>query len=90
MGYIVDLTVILDGIFRVAAGDMSSKSARQVLEMHVRSGVRSAIHRAIRSFVAEAFATRFAVLHKDLVLEKIIYLIKLFCVPPAEIEAEVQ
>jgi hypothetical protein len=59
MGYIVDLTVIMDGIFRVAAGDMSPKDAQQVLERHVRSGRRDAIHRDIRSFIAEAFAIRF-------------------------------
>jgi hypothetical protein len=90
MGYIVHLTVILDGIFRVAAGDMSSKDARQVLERHVRSGLRSAIHRDIRSFVTEAFAIRFSAPQKDLLLERIIDLIKQFCVPPSEIEAEVQ
>ena len=84
MGYIVDLTVIMDGIFRVAAGDMSSKDAQQVLERHVRSGHRDAIHHDIRSFITEAFAIRFPVQQMDLVLEKIIDLIKQFCVPPSD------
>jgi hypothetical protein len=81
MRYIVDL-MVLDGIFRVAAGDMSPKYARQVLERHVRSGHRNLIHRDIESFTAEAFATRFSVLQNDLVLEKIVGLIEQYCVPP--------
>jgi hypothetical protein len=81
-GYIVDLTVILDGIFRMAAGDMS-KDAQQVFERHVMSGHRDAIHRDIRSFIKEAFAIRFTVPQKDLVLERTIDLIKQFCVPPS-------
>jgi len=84
MGYIVDLTVILDGIFRIAAGDMSPNHAQQVLERHIRSGNRDAIHRDIRSFITETFAIRFSVPQKDLVLERIIDLIKQFCVPPSE------
>jgi hypothetical protein len=81
VGYIVDLTVIMDGIFREAAGDMSSKYALQVLDRHEKSGRREAIHRDIRSFIAEAFAIRFSVPGKDLVLERIIDLIKQYCVP---------
>ncbi|KAN0125392.1 hypothetical protein V8E53_015527 [Lactarius tabidus] len=81
VGYIVDLTVIMDGIFRVAAGDMSSKRALQVLDRHEKSGRREAIHRDIRSFIAEAFALRLSVPGKDLVLERIIDLIKQYCVP---------
>jgi hypothetical protein len=80
-GYIVDLTVIMDGIFRVAAGDMSPKHALQVLDRHEISGRRDAIHRDIRSFIAEASTLRFSVPGKDLVLEKIIDLIKQYCVP---------
>ena len=83
MGYIVNLTVILDGIFRDAAGDMSPNHAQQVFDRHIRSGHRDAIHRDVRSFVTEAFAIRFTVTQKDLVLERIIDLIKQFCVPPS-------
>jgi hypothetical protein len=79
-GYIVDLTVIMDGIFRVAAGDMAPKYAQQVLDKH-ESGRRDAIHRDIRSFIAQAFAIRFSALERDLVLEKIIDLIQQYCVP---------
>ena len=90
MGYIVDLTVILDGIFRVAAGDMSPKCAVQILERHVSSGHRDAIHHDIQSFVPEAFAIRYSVPQRDLVLERIIDLIKQFCVPRTELEVEIQ
>ncbi|KAI9456381.1 hypothetical protein BJY52DRAFT_1417161 [Lactarius psammicola] len=83
MGYIVDLTVILDGIFRTAASDMSPNHTLQVFERHVKSGHRDAIHRDIRSFITEAFEIRSFVPQKDLVLEKIIDLIKQFCVPPS-------
>ena len=88
MGYIIDLTVVMDGIFRTAAGDMSPKDAQQVLERHIRSGHRDAIHRDIQSFITEAFAIRFSVPKKDLVLERIIDLIRQYCVP-YEIEAKV-
>jgi hypothetical protein len=82
MGYIVDLTVILDGIFRTAAGDMSPKGAQQVLERHVRSGHIDAIHSDIQSFIAEELALRSFAPERNLVLERIIDLIKQFCVPP--------
>jgi len=80
VGYIVDLTVVLDGIFRITAGEMSSSGADQILDRHVKSGRKDAIHRDIRSFITEAFVTRFSVPQKDLVLEKTIDLIKQFCV----------
>jgi hypothetical protein len=83
MGWIVELTAIMDGIFRMAAGDMSPEVAQQVLERHVRSGRRDAIHRDIRNFVAEALAIRSLAPQRDLVLERIIDLIKQFCVPPS-------
>lgn len=86
VGYIVDLTVIMDGIFRVAAGDMSPRQALQIVDRHVRSGRKDAIHRDIRSFIAEAFAIRFSVPGKDLVLERIIDLIKQQCVPTSVTE----
>ncbi|KAN0136738.1 hypothetical protein V8E53_005508 [Lactarius tabidus] len=82
MGWIVELTVIMDGIFRMAAGDMSPEVAQQVLERHVRSGRSDAIHRDIRNFIAEALAIRSFAPQRDLVLERIIDLIKQYCVPP--------
>ncbi|KAH8979845.1 hypothetical protein EDB92DRAFT_328520 [Lactarius akahatsu] len=86
MGYIVNLTVILDGIFRIAAGDMSPNHAHQVFERHARSKHRDTIHNDIRSFITEAFAMKLSVQQsqKDLVLDGIVDLIKQFCVPHSE------
>jgi hypothetical protein len=83
MGYIVDLTVIMDGIFRMTPANVLPKDAQQVLERHVRSGHRDAIHSDIRSFIAEVLAIRSLAPQKDLVLERIIDLIKQFCVLPS-------
>ncbi|KAF8256690.1 hypothetical protein EI94DRAFT_1820906 [Lactarius quietus] len=90
MGYIVDLTVILDGIFRMSARDMSPKYAEQALGRHVSSRHRDAIHRDIKSFIEETFANRLLVPQNDLVLERTIGLIKKYCVPTSEIEVEVE
>ena len=83
MGYIVDLTVILDDIFRTTSGTVSVNEAQSAVNRHVRSGRRDRIHREIRSFVTEAFAIRFTVPQKDLILEKIIDLIRQYCSPPS-------
>ena len=79
MGYIVDLTVILDSIFRSAGGNVTENAAQKATGIHVRSGLRDSIHRNIRSFVMETFGIRFTVPQKDLVLEKIIDLIRQYC-----------
>jgi len=82
MGYIVNLTVILDDIFRTTGGNVTENASLKVMGTHVRSGRRDSIHRDIRSFVTETFSIRFAVPQKDLVLEKIIDLIRQYCAPP--------
>ena len=79
VGYVVDLTVVMDGIFRVAAGDMTPEHALQIVDGHERSGRRDVIHRDIRKFIAEAHALRFPQPH--LILDNIIDLIKQHCVP---------
>ena len=81
MGYIVNLTVILDDIFKTAAGNATENAVLKVTFAHVMSGRRDSIHRDIRSFVTEAFAMRFAVPQQDLVLENIIGLIRKYCAP---------
>jgi predicted oxidoreductase len=81
VGYIVDLTVIMDGIFRTAAGDMSPNDVERVINRLVSSGRTTVIHQDIGRFITEAFAIRFSVPQKDLVLERIIDLIQQFCVP---------
>ena len=81
MGYIVDLTVILDDIFRRGADNVSNNDAQMAMDRHIRSGRRDRIHRDIHSIVTETFAIRFNVPQRDLVLEKIIDLIRQYCVP---------
>jgi hypothetical protein len=80
MGYIVDLTVILDGVFRIAAGSVSDEDIQTAINKHASSDCRDRIHRDIRNFVTEAFTSRFKVSKKDMVLEKIDDLIRHYCV----------
>ena len=82
MGYIVNLTVILDGIFRISAGNVAEDAALKVMGTHVRSGRRDRIHRDIRSFVAFVIGSPVRPApQKDLVLEKIVDLIRQYCSP---------
>jgi len=81
MGYIVDLTVILDDIFRTASGNVTANDVQSAVDRHVNSGRRDRIHQDIQSFVTATFAIRFTVPQRDLVLEKIIDLIREYCVP---------
>ena len=81
MGYIVNLTVILDDISKKTSGSVKGNAAQEVMDTHIRSGRRDSIHRDIRSFVAETFPIRFTIPEKDLVLENIISLIRRYCAP---------
>ena|SRR6266850_999432 len=81
MGYIVDLTVILDDIFRMPAGNVLSDDVQKALDRH--TGRRDRIHGDINSFVTETFESRLKVPQRDLILEKIIDLIRRYCVPPS-------
>jgi len=85
MGYIVDLAVVLFGMFLQGANRVSARASRalSVMDSHVRSGRRGMVHRDIRSFITETFAIRFSVQQRDLVLEKIIDLVRQYCVPPS-------
>ncbi|KAH8989946.1 hypothetical protein EDB86DRAFT_1848703 [Lactarius hatsudake] len=82
MGYIVDLTVILDTIFNTTFGDISPERVLSVIDRHVSSGHRNRIHHDIQRFVAEAFAIGFSAQKKDLILDKVIDLIQEYCGPP--------
>jgi hypothetical protein len=82
MGYIVNLTVILDDIFRTTGGNVTENAALKVMGTHVRSGRRDKIHWDIRSYVAETFSVRFAVPENDLDFQKIVHLIRQYCPPP--------
>jgi hypothetical protein len=95
MGYIVNLTVILNDIFRRAANRVMENAARRAMDTHVKSRRRDDIHRDIRRFVTGTFRIMSAVPlmpsvsqlsdvpQKDLVLEKIIDLIREYCAPPS-------
>jgi hypothetical protein len=83
MGYIVNLILIMNEMFGTAASNVTENAPPMVMESYVRSGRRDSIHRDIRKFVAETFPNRFADPPKDLVLEKIIDLIRQYCTPPS-------
>jgi hypothetical protein len=76
MGYIVNLTVILDYIFRTTGGNVTGNAAREVMGTHVRSGRRDSIHQDIRSFVKELVSIMPIFPKKDLVVERIVQLIE--------------
>ena len=88
MGYIVDLSVILGGISRTAAGNVSANVVQWFVDRHVNSGRRDTIHRHIRNFITETYAIRFTVPQRDLVLEKIIDLIWQYVPLSPEADAE--
>jgi len=83
MGYIVDLTVILDDIFRISAGNVSAGDVQTSMDRHISFGRRDRIHRDISSFVIETFAIMSQRTQRDLVVEKIIDLIRQYCVSPS-------
>jgi hypothetical protein len=78
MGYIVDLNVILHGFF-VSSRDVSASKVHEAMDHHLRSRLREEIHQDIRSFVTEQAS--FIYRGKDLVMEKIIDLIRQYCEP---------
>jgi hypothetical protein len=86
MGYIVNLTVILDDIFRTATGSVTEDAALKAMGTHISSGRRDRIHQDIRSFVTFVIRSpvRRPASQKDLVLEKIIDLIRQYCSPFGE------
>ena len=73
MGYIVDLTVILHWLF-ISGYNVSANNVQAAMNHHVKSGSRDDIHQDIVRFVTEE--TSFTYRGKDLIMEKIIDLIK--------------
>jgi hypothetical protein len=82
MGYIVDLTVVLDDIFWTTHCSVPANDAFTAMDRHISSGHRDRIHREVYSFVTETFSIRFPDPQRDLTLEKIIDLIRQYCVFP--------
>jgi hypothetical protein len=80
MGYIVGLTVILHGLF-VSAHDVSASKVHEVMSHHIKSGLQGHIHQDISRFVTEPRETSYTYRGKDLVMEKIVDLIRQSCVP---------
>ena len=80
MGYIVNLTVILDGIRKTVAGNVTGNAALKVKNSHIISGCRDRINQDIRNFVTDAVEFP----QKDLLLEKIVDLIEFWCQSPSK------
>ncbi len=80
MAYIVDLTVILHGLF-VSARSVSATKVQSAVKDYAKSSSRSRIHDDIRSFVTEILFTYQTYQKKDTITEKIIDLIEQNCVP---------
>jgi len=78
MEYTVNLTVILDDIFRSGADYVSTHDIQVVMDKHIKSGGRrDMIHSDIHKFFkVMTFASR---LKRDQVLEKIVDLIWKYC-----------
>ena len=83
MGYIVDLTVILDDIFREVAGNIMSQDCAESIFGRFWTGRRLQIHEYIRNNVEETYSLN-STPHKDIFLESVDDLIKQHCVPPSE------
>ena len=79
MGYIVDLNVVLSGVFE-STGDVSPGSLQLAIKDLVNSGRKTRIHTEIRNFVA--VTSTFTYHGHDLIMERIIDLITQFCVLP--------
>lgn len=77
MAYIVDLTVILHGLFR-SSHSVSATDVQSATRDYAKTGARRQIHTEIRSFVTEI---PFTYHEKDTIMEKIIDLINQNCVP---------
>ncbi|KAI9456398.1 hypothetical protein BJY52DRAFT_1187916 [Lactarius psammicola] len=76
MAYIVDLTVILHGLF-VSTRSVSATRVQSAVEDYAKNSPKSQIHNDIRSFVAQ---TPFTYQNRDTIMERIIDLIKQNCV----------
>ena len=79
VGYIVDLSIILHGLFDFTHNDVSAREVQDVMNHLVESGLEKRIHHEIRRFII--YEGPFTYRGHDLVVEKMIDLIKWFCVP---------
>ena len=80
MGYIVDLTIVLSGVFE-STSDVSPGSVQLVIKDLVNSGRKTRVHTEICNFVRATSA--FMSYHgHDLIMERIVDLVVQFCVLP--------
>jgi hypothetical protein len=79
MGYIVDLTVILCGVFG-SHGNVSRSGAQSVINNFANSSLKTSIHNDISSFIRTV--SQFQYYDNDVVMAKIIDLISRNCDPP--------
>jgi hypothetical protein len=79
MGYIVDLTIILCGVFG-SRGDVSPSRAPSVINSFSGSTHKTSIHNDISSFIRTV--PQFQYYDNDVVMAKIIDLISRNCDPP--------
>jgi phosphoenolpyruvate carboxylase len=77
MAYIVDLTVILNGLF-ISSHSVSATEVQSAMKYYHQNGAWSQVHTEIRSFVAEM---PFTYHERDTIMEKIIDLITQNCIP---------
>ncbi len=83
VGYIVDLTIILHCLFVSTHDDVSACKVQAAMNHHVESGLQKGIHHDIHRFITNEGPFTFR--GNDLIIEKMIDLIKKVCVPPAAI-----
>jgi hypothetical protein len=81
MGYIVDLHVILDNITKTANCNVTDNDVLDVMNEHVRSAA-GIVFTETSVTLLETYPTRFNP-EKDLVLEKVIGLIRQYCDLPS-------
>ena len=79
MGYIVDLILVLCGVFG-PQGDVSPSRAQSVIDHHASSSLKASIHSDISSFIRTV--PQFQYHDNDVVMTKITDLISRNCDPP--------
>ena len=76
MGYIVNLTLVLCRVFR-SPGNVSPSEVQSVMNNFAGSSLKTSIHAEIKSFLRTV--PLFEYHNKDVVMEKIIELIRQYC-----------
>ena len=83
MGYIVDLTLVLCGVFG-SHGNVPPSGAQPVINNFAGSRLKKRIHNDISNFIRMVPQGQFQHYENDVVMEKIIDLISRNCDPPLQ------